>query len=62
MTKQQLMDIINAELSQHPSKELSDVREVLKHVSAQTFRKFWQSLTTDETVSWKDLTRRLQRI
>jgi hypothetical protein len=62
MTKRELLDTLQDELMQHPSQELLDCHRAVDRTSARVFQQFWKSLDPDETITWQDLTRRLEKL
>ena len=62
MTKQQLLITLQDELSQRPSPELLACQRAVKRVRARAFQQFWKRLDPEETVTWQELTRRLEQL
>jgi hypothetical protein len=62
MTKRKLLDTLQDELMQHPSQELLDCQRAVNRITARTFQQFWKALDPEETVTWQDLTLRLERL
>ena len=62
MTKQELLETLQDELSQHPSQELHACHKAAQRVRSRAFQQFWKGLEPDETVRWQDLTQRLEQL
>jgi hypothetical protein len=56
MTRTELLCVLNEEIALHPGPELFDVQKAVSGVSDGTFRQLWQSLPSEKTVTWKELT------
>ena len=61
MTKRELLETLQDELMQHPSQELLDCQRAVDRITARAFQQFWKALEPEETVTWQDLTLRLEK-